>query len=164
MSVQATTWVWNHSKATEGALLVLLALADHAHPDGTHAYPSVASLARMTRLSERAVQYALRELQQLGEIEVTRAGGGRGRTTEYRLSGMGADIAPIGPERVQPATQRVQRAAPEPINPTTKATPIPDRVDRRALAAARAGRVPSEAVADRLAKTRQQIKGTGLKR
>lgn len=158
MSVQATTWVWNQSKSTEGARLVLLALADHAHPDGTHAYPSVGSLARMTRLSVRAVQYALRELQELGEIEITRPGGGRGRTTEYRLSAMGADVAPFPSERVQSATERVQPTAPEPNNPTTKATPIPKRVDRRAFAAARRSRSPSENHAEQLAAARRQIR------
>lgn len=124
MSVQATTWVWNHSQATEGAFVVLLALADHAHPDGTHAYPSVAAIAKMARLSERAVQYALRQLENFGEITITREGGGRGRTTEYRLAGMGAESAPFDAkrvqrdaERVQSATERVQPTAPEPINP-----------------------------------------------
>lgn len=158
MSVQATTWVWNHSQATESAFLVLLALADHAHPDGTHAYPSLASLQRMTRLSERTVRYALRTLESIGEIEITREGGGRGRTTEYRLSGMGAVLAPIPPERVQSATQKGQQVAPEPNNPTTKATPIPNRVSRRALAGARQRRTASEDVSALLTKTRQKLR------
>lgn len=52
-----------------GARLVLLVLADAAGPDGTDAYPSVATIAHHARLSERAVQYALRSLEADGLIE-----------------------------------------------------------------------------------------------
>jgi hypothetical protein len=71
VSVEAMTSVWRHSKAKRGGLLVMLALADHAHDDGTNAYPSVRTLARKARLSERGVQKALRALEAIREIEPT---------------------------------------------------------------------------------------------
>jgi hypothetical protein len=42
---------------------VLIAMADHAHDDGTHVFPSIKLLADKTSLSERAVQKALRRLK-----------------------------------------------------------------------------------------------------
>lgn len=65
---------------------VLLALADHADHDGTHARPSVALLAWKTGYSERQVRYVLKAIREAGLIEVTSHGkGGRHHPTEYRL-------------------------------------------------------------------------------
>lgn len=77
--------------------LVLLALGDHASPDGTKAYPSIATICRRTSLTRRAVQYSLAILKLAGLIreelvpgrttrytvclEAVRAGRGQGRTT-----------------------------------------------------------------------------------
>lgn len=85
MSVHTTTWVWKHSTASGSAFVVLLALADHAHPDGTHAYPSVAELARMARVSERTVQRCLQELADLGEVTVI-SQASRYKPTEYTIN------------------------------------------------------------------------------
>lgn len=49
--------------------LVALALADHAHDDGTEARPGMASLAAKTTLSKRQVQRVLKNLVQKGVIE-----------------------------------------------------------------------------------------------
>ena len=59
-------------------MLLLLAIADCAHDDGNGAYPSVASLASKTRLSERDVQYRLRELLEGGAITCAARSGPRG--------------------------------------------------------------------------------------
>lgn len=78
------TWVWEHSRSKLSARLVLLAIADHANGDGLDAYPSTVQLMRKTGLSERAVQKAVAELVELGELHVS-AGGGRGNTNRYRV-------------------------------------------------------------------------------
>jgi hypothetical protein len=62
---------------------VLLVL-DHAHDDGTHAFPSVEKIARKSRLSRRGAQLALRRLERLGAIEPTGNKGPRG-TVGYRV-------------------------------------------------------------------------------
>lgn len=62
------TWVFEESKATLGARLVLLALADYAHDDGTKAWPSVENIARKARLSERGARDALRKLEKDGHV------------------------------------------------------------------------------------------------
>jgi hypothetical protein len=101
MSLVAMVAVFQRSRAELGARLVLLALAEFAHDDGTHAFPSTATLAARTRLSERQVFRALRTLEDLDEIRRT------GRTakgvvvwsitlpTPDNLSG-GADISGDG--------------------------------------------------------------------
>ncbi len=48
MSVRVLSWVFDHSPVEHrGDLLVLLVLADHAHDDGTRAFPSVETIARL---------------------------------------------------------------------------------------------------------------------
>lgn len=85
MSVRALSWVFDHSDVTHrGDLLVLLVLADHAHDDGTSAYPSVDRIARKARLTRRGAQLALRRLTAAGAIEDTGERGPRG-TVVYRL-------------------------------------------------------------------------------
>lgn len=84
MSVRAMAWVLRNSRATLGSRLVLLSLADYADEDGGSIWPSVKTICSDTLLSERQVQYALRNLEQLGEIAVEQKGGGR-RTTRYRI-------------------------------------------------------------------------------
>ncbi len=94
MSVQALSWVLEHSKAQLGTRLVLLSIANHARQDGTGAWPSIETIARESRMSERAVRYAVRELEQSGEL-YTDIGNGPHGTNMYSLPMMdGANIAP----------------------------------------------------------------------
>jgi hypothetical protein len=89
VSVKATARAWD-SGAEGAALLVLLALADHAggedDPYG-HAYPCVSTLAEMCRLTTRSVQRWLRKLTDEGFVEETgKHDWGRGKiTTVYRI-------------------------------------------------------------------------------
>lgn len=76
--------VWERSKQSSGALLVLLALADHADELG-YAFPSVATLAKKARLTERQTWNVIRALRAAGELTVE-AGGGRGRSNRYRVT------------------------------------------------------------------------------
>ena len=84
MTVHVTSWVLRNSRATLGSRLVLLVLADYADEDGGSCWPSVATISKETLLSERQVRYALRNLEQLGEIAIEQMGGGR-RSTRYRV-------------------------------------------------------------------------------
>ena len=83
MSVYAMSWVWKHSRAAATDRLVLLAIADCANDRG-EAWPSMAALVEKTALSERTVQRAVGTLVDLGELSAS-VGGGRGKTTKYRL-------------------------------------------------------------------------------
>jgi hypothetical protein len=72
MSIRVMTAVWEYSSHKGAALLLMLAIADHAGDDGTNAYPSVRRLAQRTRLSERTVQRTIQECEASGELVVNR--------------------------------------------------------------------------------------------
>lgn len=83
MSVKHMAWVWEHSKAEGGALLVALALADSVNhlDESDECWPKREVLARRVRLSESQVSRCLNELEELGEIERQRTQHGN----RYRL-------------------------------------------------------------------------------
>jgi len=65
-------WAWEVDGLTTTTKMVLLSLAQHANEDGAHSFPSVATIAAESRLSERAVQNALKVLEAEGYITVVR--------------------------------------------------------------------------------------------
>lgn len=67
MSVEATSWVWKHSKAEGTDLLVLLALADFAQEDH-RCFGSWGKLEQKTKLSRRTIARCLTRLQASGEL------------------------------------------------------------------------------------------------
>ena len=69
------TRVWEHASVKGSALLLLLAIADHAHDDGTGAWPSQKTLATKTRLSVRQVRRLLEQLEARGELRVVERDG-----------------------------------------------------------------------------------------
>lgn len=75
MSVQAISWVLECSEATLGDRLVMYSVANHCDSSGQSAFPSVATIAKECRLSERQVQRSIQNLQVLGELEVLRGVG-----------------------------------------------------------------------------------------
>lgn len=130
MSIHVTNWVLNHSTARRGARLVLLVIAESAEHDGSNAWPSVETIATRANMSERAVQYALRQLERGGHIITEiHAGGPKTRRADRRtnsyqvvMDSRGAELAPRRPHGVQVMTPRgasngshgVQVASPEP--------------------------------------------------
>ena len=79
MSVEAYTWALNlapvpmdisarRSSPNSACAFVLVALANHADPDGRNAFPGVDTIVRYTRLAERTVRTALDRLEELGVI------------------------------------------------------------------------------------------------
>lgn len=73
-----------HNVKASSAKFVLLALADHAHDDGTHVYPSVTRLGLKTQLSRRTVIYALEALKSIGLI--VNVGHSSWETINYRIA------------------------------------------------------------------------------
>jgi hypothetical protein len=71
LSIQAYSWAIEHQERVTdpSCQLVLMCLAYYAGVDGCNAFPSVARIARNSRLSERSVQRALKRLLDLGVIE-----------------------------------------------------------------------------------------------
>jgi Helix-turn-helix domain len=81
MSIKVMTEVWESSSTKGGARLVLLALADYANDEG-YCHPGVERLALKSALSERNVQFILRDLEARGEL-VTLQRMGRGHVNAY---------------------------------------------------------------------------------
>ena len=84
MAISVMTWVWNHSRSRSTRRLVLLAIADCANSEGGQAWPSVAELMRKAGLGERAVQTALTDLVDLGELVIEYNAGPKG-CNRYRV-------------------------------------------------------------------------------
>ena len=118
MSVQAMSLVFGYSKSELGCRLVLLSIADHAKDDGTGAWPSVPTIAKQSKLSVRQVQYCLRKLEEMGELQ-TQIGCGPYGTNMYSiLIHRGANTAPPGAiydtRGCNPRQKGVQWIAPNP--------------------------------------------------
>lgn len=119
--------VWEKSKAQGSALLLELAIADHAHDDGTGAWPSIKFLSKKTRQSIRNTQYLVRTLEELGELEVSVNAGPAG-TNCYTVNPGGAKIAGgCKPAQnltrdctrgVQTSVKNIRQIAPEPLEPS----------------------------------------------
>lgn len=88
MSVQATTWVWEKSTSAGSAMLVLLAIADAANREGEQSCQSIATITRMSRLSESTVHRAIKFLLEAGEIEITGTSTRYSGTNIFRLPAM----------------------------------------------------------------------------
>lgn len=118
MSVKVMSWVWEHSLSRGSDRLVLLAIADCASEDGSNAYPSMAELVRKTGLSERSVQYSIRDLVKLGELFVNANGGPRG-CNRYRV------VMTEGVQTLHPADSapRTDCTTPQDLHPATVAPP-----------------------------------------
>ena len=85
MSIRATNWATAQVVAPLQKL-VLLALAHRHHAKTGVCNPSVRTLASDTGLSERCVQYRLRELEAAGLIETrARRQGGAFTSSQYEL-------------------------------------------------------------------------------
>lgn len=120
MSVQATTAVWKHSRSEGNQRLVLLAIADHAHPDGTHANPGNDTLALMCQISERSVRNHIATLKDdLNELVQVKGGRGPGNFAEYeiKLPGLAAflkaeEIAALEEPAASAASHETREEAP----------------------------------------------------
>lgn len=85
MSWQATKAVMEHSTAKGAARLVLCVLAYHANAKGQCSpSPGIDLICREANLSERGARYALRELEELGEV-VTEIGRGKGNLSSFEI-------------------------------------------------------------------------------
>ena len=96
---------------------MLLALADSCNDDGEWS-PGVARLADKCKVSERAAQYTLRRLEELGELEIHTGQGfatKNGRTNKYVMKRY-QEVQPIaGVQSIAPV--RVKSIAPQGVKP-----------------------------------------------
>jgi hypothetical protein len=101
MSVEQIAKVLNNSHSTGGDRLLLIAMANEAHSDGDlSAYKrSLRWLAHTANMSERSAARCLKNLVELGEVEIVGRGDGR-QSSDYRLT------IPDDPRELAPARDR----------------------------------------------------------
>ena len=115
MSIKWMAWVWENSPYAETKLLVHLALADHANPEG-FCWPKQKTLAKMGKCGERYVREIIKDLKDRGLLLVYHR---PGTSNLYRLKEFPqvGDITgppePI-PEELQALPDRVSK----PIKPS----------------------------------------------
>lgn len=99
MSIAVMSYIWDNSPAKGAELLVQLALADSANPDGV-AWPSILKLASMARCTEPTVRRTLERWGESGELQVFVGGflDGKNQSNTYRIV-MGRQDLTTPPER-----------------------------------------------------------------
>lgn len=132
MSIRLMTMVFDRYPEGGSEMLLALALADHAHDDGTRIWPSVGELARKTRQSTRTVQRQLQKMVASGWLElVSTATGRRGSTNEYRVTASwvaGSDLAPRGDKVTPVEAGEVMHAEEDVIHTGDRLTPLEEGV------------------------------------
>lgn len=110
MSVKIISAVFEHYPEGGGEMLLALALADHAHDDGTSITASVDHYADKTRQSTRTIQYQLGKMQRVNWLlKVSSGRGGRPRsdgftrsqTSHYRINPRWLKAAALASDRVR---------------------------------------------------------------
>lgn len=85
MSIQAISWVLDHSESEGFARLVMIVLANHYSSGTSRCNPGHRAIAEEARISRSAVTAQIRKLVELGEIEVVDNGTSH-QSAEYRLT------------------------------------------------------------------------------
>lgn len=85
MSLSTVRGVLVGSRAKGSTRLVLVILATFANGGGI-CYPAVGTIAQLANVSTRQVQHDLKDLVAAGELTVVAVGGGRNRTTRYKIT------------------------------------------------------------------------------
>lgn len=85
MSVRVMSIVWDGYPGGGSELLALLALADWSDDDG-RCYPSMASIGRKTRLSEKQARRVVHSLEEAGFLRVTGGQTGGGMSRRYQIA------------------------------------------------------------------------------
>lgn len=105
--------VWDDGPQDKSEVLILLALADFCN-DAGECWPSVSSIARKARMTERGAQKIIARLVDAGWVEIE-AGGGRRNCNLYRVK---------NPEPCSPRTTFTPNTIPETPN-TVRKNPEP---------------------------------------
>lgn len=141
MAEGATKFAWQNSRAKNGSLLVLLAIADECG-EGEFTEMKISDLALKTRLSDKAVRDAVKNLAALGELSVAGGRGAVGRFAVGQTSAESTDVRRQNLPTSEPTSvkttdvQRRQNLPTLPEKPQVKASSvkstdveIPDALD-----------------------------------
>jgi hypothetical protein len=111
MSIRVMAQVWEH-EFSRSEQAIMLALADHAHDDGSRVFPSVERVAWKTGYSKRQTQRIIGTLRKSGVLVVVKKAY-KNRPTEYRIDLLKAPEKPtyrgdtMSPQAVEGVTTSV---------------------------------------------------------
>ena len=130
-SVQAISWVIDYSKHKGNSLVVLLMIANHARSDGSGAWPSIHTLAKESRLSDRTVQRCIKRLARTThkikpELIVRTAKGPYGSNL-YDIPGV--KLSPGGCQSVREGVSDTVTGGVSPVSPNPSLTVSKDKED-----------------------------------
>ena len=114
MSWKVTTRIWETSPQKGGALMVLLAIGDIANEQG-EAWPSIATVAKRARMSERQVYKLISHLMLMGELAVA-SRQGPGHTNRYKVLCADYELTPPPPVKSSGVDEANE---PAPLNPSS---------------------------------------------
>lgn len=126
VSIPLMVQVWEDAPLKGGDLMVLLILANYADEDGT-CFPSIDTLARLSRLSVRGVQESLKAARECGWLEVD-VNASRYRTNVYRVT---PQILRGAESRRQTAPDPKGSGSLDPDPSDSGKRPDPDRIPRK---------------------------------
>ena len=118
MSIKIMSRIWEEGPDQQGELLVLLALSDWANDEGD-CWPSMAGIARKTRIEERSARRIIRRLEEAGWLSVV-VNGGRHGCNQYRIN-----PDPKSPGHNVPRTEKTLTPDPPVPPPRTHRSPEP---------------------------------------
>lgn len=122
MSFHVISDVLKKRIGSTAAKMVMLKLASHAQDDGSRVYPSIATIAAEAEMSERQVQRILADLCERKLLVLEDRGGGRNRTSRYRI-----DLAALKLLPDARSVTEIRALSPERRNGDTM-SPIAERV------------------------------------
>ena len=124
MSIRQILQVWEH-KLSHPHQSIMLALADHAHEDGTGIRPSIKRVAWKTGYSERSVQNIMSQLRDLGLLIIV-VPATHNTPNEYKFNWSAVTPKPSFDEYMDVKKERKDRGA--------EFAPPPNTPDRDAVA------------------------------
>jgi hypothetical protein len=133
MSAQAWSYVVKNSNHKGGALLLLLMIANHAHADGTNAYPSVKTLAEECRMSVRQVIRLVAILEKSGELIIERSHGRHHHNYAINMSRNTDKVSPSNPVKMSGSTLTSATANPDKSSAPTLTNPAPHYINHSSL-------------------------------
>lgn len=118
-----THWM-AHEELSSSDKLTLAALSTFADGDG-HCWPSIRAIAIRASLSERSVQYALRNLEAAGALTVQQRAGDNGGNSSNGYWITGYDVAPGRVQGLREGDADIARGVVQPLHPnnTNKNSP-----------------------------------------
>lgn len=136
MAIKCMTDVWEHSTHKGSALLIMLAIADMCNDD-RWCYPSIPTLAKMARMTERNAQLTIRKCEESGELKVHPNLGietAKGWTNRYEIMPYGVKRASSGevgftPEVKAASPLGMKSVSPLEVKPTSPKPPVEPSID-----------------------------------